>query len=147
MFRGTHQHSMDSKGRLSVPARFREHLEQSCGGQMVLTIDRDHCLTAYPLPQWEEIERKLAEMSSTDPIVRKFQRLFVGYAEELALDAQGRVLISPTLRGFAQLEKQVILVGQMRKFEIWDQGRWDQYQRESLASLADDFSHLGEITL
>lgn len=147
MFRGTHFHNMDSKGRLSVPARFREELEQLCAGQMVVTIDGDRCLVVYPLPHWEEIERKLADLPSTDPVVRKFQRLFIGYAEELVLDAQGRVLISPALRGFAQLEKQVVMIGRTRKFEIWDRAVWAPYEADALKTLAADLSSLGGLSL
>ena len=147
MFRGTHQHNMDSKGRLSVPSRFREWLEVHCHGQLVITIDRDRCLVAYPLPHWEEIERKVAQMPSSDPSVRKFQRLFVGHAEELSLDAQGRVLVSPSLRQFASLEKAVVLVGQVHKFEIWDQAIWNQRQEEWLSSMDEDFARLGDLVL
>lgn len=147
MFRGTHQHSMDSKGRLSVPARFREWLEVHCHGQLVVTIDKDRCLAAYPLPHWEQIETKWAQLPNLDPAVRKFQRLFVGHAEELGLDAQGRILISPSLRRFASLEKNVVLVGQVHKFEIWDQVLWDARQEEWLSSMDEDFAQLGDLVL
>lgn len=147
MFRGTHQHSMDSKGRLSVPARFREWLEVQCRGQLVVTIDKDRCLAAYPLPHWEQIEAKWSQLPSFDPAVRKFQRLFVGHAEELSLDAQGRILISPSLRRFANLEKNVVLVGQVHKFEIWDQAFWDARQEEWLNAMDEDFAQLGDLVL
>lgn len=147
MFRGTHYHNMDSKGRLSVPTKFRDELEQLCAGQMVVTIDGDQCLAVYPLPYWEDIERKLADLPSTDPVVKKFQRLFIGYAEELVLDGQGRILISPALRTFARLEKAVAVNGRSRKFEIWDRNIWSQYETEGLKTLPADLAALGGIGL
>ncbi|MHB8247943.1 MAG: division/cell wall cluster transcriptional repressor MraZ [Acidithiobacillus sp.] len=151
MFRGTHRHSLDSKGRLNIPARFRDWLSAHCDGQLVVTIDvqnqeNEHCLVAYPLPHWETVEKAIAALPSTNATARRFQRLFVGHSEELRLDSQSRILLSPNLRRFAGLEKDLVLVGQIHKFEIWDAARWDACQESWLAD-ADDFAALGDLVL
>ncbi|WP_436395303.1 division/cell wall cluster transcriptional repressor MraZ [Acidithiobacillus ferriphilus] len=151
MFRGTHRHSLDSKGRMNVPARFRDWLSAHCDGQLIITIDAqsregERCLVAYPLPTWEKVERRIAELPSNNTAARQFQRLFVGQSEELRLDAQGRVLLSPNLRKFAELDKELVLVGQIDKFEIWDAARWDICQENWLAN-ADSFASLGDLVL
>ncbi|AEK59297.1 MULTISPECIES: division/cell wall cluster transcriptional repressor MraZ [Acidithiobacillus] len=152
MFRGTHRHSLDGKGRLSVPARFRDWLASHCDGQLVVTIDpfsqtqEERCLVAYPLPHWEALEQRVASLPGNNPTARRFQRLFIGHSEELRLDAQARILLSPGLRQFANLEKDVVLVGQIEKFEIWDAVRWDASQENWLAA-REDFSSLGDLVL
>ena len=126
MFRGINPLSLDGKGRLAVPAKYRQPLLEAAGGQLVLTIDRDRCLLLYPLPVWEDIERQLIQLSSTNPRARALKRLLLGHAEECALDASGRILLPAPLREFAHLEKRVVLVGQGNKFEIWDEARWNE---------------------
>ncbi|MEI7682034.1 MAG: division/cell wall cluster transcriptional repressor MraZ [Betaproteobacteria bacterium] len=125
MFRGVAQLSLDSKGRLAVPARHREALLTRCAGRLVMTADFDKCLLLYPLPDWEPIQQKLMGLSSLNPRIRDLQRQLVGYAEDIELDSAGRVLISPALRNFAGLTKSVVLVGQGSKFELWDREKWE----------------------
>ena len=125
MFRGVAQLSLDSKGRLAVPARHREALLARCAGRLVITADFDKCLLLYPLPDWEPIQQKLMGLSSLNPRIRDLQRQLVGYAEDIELDSAGRVLISPALRNFAGLTKSVVLVGQGSKFELWDREKWE----------------------
>ena len=125
MFRGVAQLSLDSKGRLAVPARHREALLARCAGRLVMTADFDKCLLLYPLPDWEPIQQKLMGLSSLNPRIRDLQRQLVGYAEDIELDSAGRVLISPALRNFAGLTKSVVLVGQGSKFELWDREKWE----------------------
>ena len=125
MFRGVSNLSLDSKGRLAVPARHREALAVRCAGRLVITADSDKCLLLYPLPDWEPIQQKLMALSSLNPRIRDLQRLLVGYAEDIEMDAAGRVLISPALRNFASLSKGVVLVGQGKKFELWDREKWE----------------------
>ncbi len=125
MFRGVAQLSLDSKGRLAVPARHREALLARCAGRLVMTADFDKCLLLYPLPDWEPIQQKLMGLSSLNPRIRDLQRQLVGYAEDIELDSAGRVLISPALRNFAALTKSVVLVGQGSKFELWDREKWE----------------------
>jgi MraZ protein len=126
VFRGVAQLSLDSKGRLAVPSRFRDPLIERCGGQVVVTADSDRCLLVYPLPEWEPIEQKLMSLSSFNPQIRELQRRVVGYAEDVVMDATGRVLVPPALRQFAQLGKSVVLVGQGNKFELWNKDNWDE---------------------
>lgn len=114
--------NLDSKGRLTVPTRYREQLIESATGQMVCTIDIHHpCLLLYPLPEWEIIEQKLSRLSSMNPVERRVQRLLLGHASECQMDGAGRLLIAPVLRQHAGLTKEVMLVGQFNKFELWDE--------------------------
>lgn len=126
MFRGVAQLSLDSKGRLAVPSRYREAVLVRCAGRLVITADYDKCLLIYPQPDWEPIQQKLMGLSSLNPRIRDLQRQLIGYAEDTDMDAAGRVLISPALRDFASLGKSVVLVGQGNKFELWDKEKWDQ---------------------
>jgi MraZ protein len=126
VFRGIAQLNLDSKGRLAVPARHRDALIERCGGHLVITADADHCLLIYPLPDWELIQQKLEGLSNLDARVRELQRRLIGFAVDVDIDSAGRVLISPALRQFAQLDKNVVLVGQGKKFELWNQENWEQ---------------------
>lgn len=138
MFRGINPLSLDGKGRLAMPAKHRQHLLETAGGQMVLTIDRDRCLLLYPLPVWEEVERQLIKLSSTNPRARALKRLLLGHAEECGLDASGRILLPAPLREFANLEKRVVLVGQGNKFEIWNEEVWNTWREGLLAGKNND---------
>jgi MraZ protein len=126
VFRGIAQLSLDSKGRLVVPARHRDALLERCSGHLVITADADRCLLVYPLPDWELIQQKLEGLSNLDPRVRELQRRLIGFAVDADMDSAGRLLISPALRGYAQLDKNVVLVGQGKKFELWNEESWDQ---------------------
>ena len=126
VFRGIAQLNLDGKGRLAVPSRHRDALLERCGGHLVITADADRCLLVYPLPDWELIQQKLEGLSNLDPRVRELQRRLIGFAVDVDIDGAGRILISPALRQFAQLEKNVVLVGQGRKFELWNQENWEQ---------------------
>lgn len=125
LFRGVTSLSLDTKGRMAMPAKYRDRLQDLCGGQLVITVDRDdRCLLVYPLPEWEEIERKLAKLPSLNKQARRLQRLLIGHATECELDSAGRILLSPKLREYAGLDKQVMLLGQVNKFELWDEQAW-----------------------
>jgi MraZ protein len=126
VFRGVAQLNLDSKGRLAVPARYREALLVRCEGRLVITADSDKCLLLYPLPEWEPIQQKLMGLSSFNPRIRDLQRRLIGYAEDVQMDGAGRLLVSPALRDFAELTKSVVLVGQGNKFELWDGDKWQQ---------------------
>lgn len=126
MFRGIAHLNLDSKGRLAVPARHRDVLVERCGGHLVITADADRCLLIYPLPDWELIQQKLEGLSNLDSRVRDLQRRLIGFAVDSEMDGAGRVLISPALRQFAQLDKSVVLVGQGKKFELWNKDNWGQ---------------------
>ncbi|MEZ5475696.1 MAG: division/cell wall cluster transcriptional repressor MraZ [Steroidobacteraceae bacterium] len=97
---------------------------------MIVTVDRDQCLLLYPLPDWEEIERRLMSLPSLHPQARRLQRLMVGHATDLELDGHGRLLLPPELREFAHLERLGMLIGQGNRCELWDETRW--YERRDL---------------
>lgn len=125
MFRGIAEINLDPKGRLAIPAKYREVLAELCRGQLVATIDiQDSCLRIYPLPVWQTLEAQLEALPSTDPNVRRIQRLLLGYASELEMDGNGRILLPASLRKYAQLDKRLVLVGQGKKFELWSEGNW-----------------------
>lgn len=124
MFRGATNLSMDAKGRLAVPAKHRETLLTQSAGNVVLTAHPHRCLLLYPQPAWEPIQAKMMALSSFDKQSSSLQRLLVGYAEDIALDSAGRMLVSPALREFASLEKDVMLVGQGSHFEMWNLEAW-----------------------
>lgn len=132
MFRGINPISLDNKGRMAMPAKYRDRLRDCCAGQLVITIDRDHCLLVYPLPEWEEVEQKLVRLSSTNKQARGLKRLLLGHADECEMDAQGRILLPAPLREYARLDKRVVLVGQGNKFELWDEQTWYQLRDEWL---------------
>jgi MraZ protein len=135
MFRGVTAITLDAKGRLAVPTRYRERLHQCCASQLVITVDKDRCLLLYPEPEWVEIERKLKALPSFNKAARTLQRLYIGHAQEVEMDAQGRILLAPELREFAHMERRVALVGQGNKFELWDQDTWNSKRDQWLAEV------------
>ena len=134
MFRGANKLTLDVKGRMVMPTRYRDRLQERCGGKLVVTVDKDQCLQIYPMPDWEEIERKLMSLPSLNPQARRLQRLMVGHATELEIDGHGRVLLPPNLRSFASLNRDAMLIGQGARFELWDEARWNERRDEWLAS-------------
>ncbi len=146
MFRGRYQHTVDPKGRLSVPARFRDVLAQYEGALIV--VPNEHALEVHPLEEWERLENRINEKSAFDPEVRKLGRLYVSRAKEIVLDAAGRVLLPPDSRQQGGLNnKAVTLVGPGRRFfEVWDRARFEEYERtngDGLPSLFERLSQLG----
>jgi len=124
MFRGITPINLDTKGRMAIPTRYRAQLTED-ESQIVITIDTNSpCLLLYPLPEWEIIEQKLAALPSFNNAARRIQRLLIGHATELDIDGNGRVLLPSVLRDYANLDKKIVLVGQGKKFEIWDEARW-----------------------
>ncbi len=117
---------------MAIPTRYRERLSARCDGQMIVTVDKDHCLLVYPLPDWEELERKLVRLPSMNKIARRIVRIMVGYATEVDMDGNGRILVSRELRQFASLERQAMLIGQGNKFELWDEEIWNGKRDEWL---------------
>ncbi|RUO33477.1 division/cell wall cluster transcriptional repressor MraZ [Aliidiomarina sanyensis] len=142
MFRGANSISLDDKGRLAIPARYRNLLSLDCEGKLVCTIDiKQPCLLLYPLPEWQVIEQKLATLSTMNPAERRLQRLLLGYADDCEMDKNGRVLIATPLRQHAGLTKKLMLVGQLNKFEIWDEEVWQQQVADDIAAeQAGDFT-------
>ncbi len=124
MFRGATSLNLDVKGRLAVPSKHRDALQAQCAGNLVLTAHPHGCLLLYPQPAWEPIQAKMMALSSFDKQSSALQRLLVGYAEDITLDSAGRLLVSPSLREFAGVEKQAMLVGQGSHFELWNMDAW-----------------------
>jgi MraZ protein len=147
VFLGVSTLNLDAKGRLAVPAKYRNALAQSCASRVVVTINpdqRERCLLMYPENEWFELARNLSRRDSMHPTVRAMQRLMVGYAAELELDSQGRILLSAELREFAGLNKRVSLVGQVNKIEIWDEDNWKGGQEQWLSNVMPGDSGLPE---
>ncbi|MBB1319624.1 division/cell wall cluster transcriptional repressor MraZ [Shewanella sp. SR43-4] len=127
MFRGASAINMDAKGRIAIPARYRDALRVEHAGTVIMTVDIDAaCLLIYPLHEWEQIEAKLRLLSDTDPLERSFKRKLLGHAQDCELDSHGRIVIPPALRSFASLEKKTMLVGLLNKFELWEESAWQQ---------------------
>ncbi len=127
LFRGLHSITLDAKGRMAMPARFRGIIDEFCQGQLVVTIDQDgESLVIYPLNEFEAIERKVAALSSFHPESRRLKNIFIGHATEVNLDASGRILIPQNLRQFVGLDKKVALVGQGNKLAVWNDEVWNE---------------------
>ncbi len=143
MFRGSNSVTLDARGRMALPARFRQIVLDHCGGQVVITIDMaERCLLLYPLPEWEEVESRLQSLANMRPSARAIQRLLIGHATDVELDGHGRALIPPTLRDFAGLEKRLVVVGIGKKIEIWSEERWHDRRENWLAGAAELTSEL-----
>ncbi len=133
-----------------MPARYRQKIKDVSAGRVVMTADPEACLLLYTLNEWEVVEEKLTRLPSFNRQTRKLQRLLLGYATELEMDASGRLLVAPALREFANMDKNVILIGQGNKFEIWNDSAWDknisEWKEEGL-DLKDVPSELGDFSL
>jgi MraZ protein len=137
VFRGVTLLALDAKGRLAIPARHRDALVAASGGRLVLTADPSRCLLLYPLAAWEPIQARLMSLSSFNERIRGLQRLLVGHADDVDLDGAGRILVPPALRRYAALDKQVVLVGQGHKFEVWDEAQWSAQTAQAATFPAD----------
>ena len=143
MFMGTHEHSLDAKGRLILPRRFRDEL----GQEMVLTRGIEQCLYGFPLAEFEQFAAKLRTLPLTQRPGRDFVRVFVSGASQESIDSQGRVLVPPPLREYAGLGKDVMVVGQLSRIEIWDRAAWAEYIDGAQAAYSDESnaSYLAEL--
>jgi MraZ protein len=143
MFRGINAITIDAKGRLALPARYRDTIDQSTKTPLVVTIDTEEaCLLMYPITQWQLIEEKIQQLPSFNPMARRIQRLLIGHATELELDANGRVLLPSLLREYANLDKKVVMIGQGNKFELWDDAKWFAKRQQWLT---EDSNNLGQL--
>ncbi|QPC46250.1 division/cell wall cluster transcriptional repressor MraZ [Mangrovibacillus cuniculi] len=133
MFMGEFQHNIDPKGRLIIPAKFRELL----GETFVITRGLDQCLFGYPLNEWQVVEEKLKKLPMTKKDARAFTRFFFSGASECELDKQGRVNIPTTLTSYAKLDKECVVIGVSSRIEIWDKTTWESYFEESEDSFAE----------
>jgi MraZ protein len=145
MFRGRFEHTIDSKGRVSIPAKFRELLAEKYDERLILT-NFDRCLVAYPFEEWRVLEEKVGLLSMVKKEVRAFQRFFISGASECPIDKLGRILIPPTLRAYAQLERNVVFNGMLKKFEVWSKDRWyEEIKRseENFEGMSEALADLG----
>ena len=133
MFMGEHHHNIDLKGRLFIPARFREGL----GDRFVVTKGLDGCLFAYPHQEWEALEQKLKSLPFTKGDARAFLRFFFSGAAECEVDKQGRILIPGNLRDYARLVKDVVVIGVSSRVEIWARDEWEKYRAQAAAAYED----------
>lgn len=122
-FYGCHNINMDAKGRIAIPARMREELDAASEGRIVLTAnaDEERCIAIYPEPQWEEVRQQVEDLPNMHPVAKRLQRKVLGHATPLELDSAGRILVPPTLRDYARLDKKLMLVGQGKKLELWNE--------------------------
>lgn len=138
MFRGATAINLDAKGRIAIPAKYRDTLQDACSGQLVITIDLElPCLTLFPLPHWEQLERQLQSLSNTNRVHLSIKRLLLGHASEVELDKNARLLLPAKLREHAGLEKHLLLAGMGNTFQIWDEGRWNERIREDMLAHAE----------
>lgn len=140
MFMGEYSHTIDAKGRLIIPAKFREAL----GEEFILTKGLDGCLSIYPMNEWESFEEKLKDLPLTDKNARAFLRFFVAGATACELDRQGRILVPSTLREFAGLEKEVVLTGNLTRIEVWSKQKWiENSNYDDMDSIAASMQEMG----
>ncbi len=136
MFRGSSAITLDSKHRITIPTKYRAELVADCDRKLVCTIDTQYpCLLLYPLPEWEEIELKLCQLSSMNKQERLFQQMILGNASDCEMDKSGRLLINGPLRKYANLDKNVMLVGQLNKFEIWNEDAWQAQMQQGVSQI------------
>ncbi len=143
MFRGSFEHSVDSKGRVSVPSKFRDVIADRYDGRLVMAMDFDRCLTVYPLEEWEKLEEKIKTLPMMQKEVKEFMRFFFSSATECELDKQGRILIPPLHRERANITKSVMLVGIINKIEIWDAAAWEARNSQNGDKIGEALAALG----
>ncbi|MBM7624371.1 division/cell wall cluster transcriptional repressor MraZ [Sporohalobacter salinus] len=141
MLMGEYIHSMDKKGRVIIPAKFREELED----KFVVTRGLDECLFIYPMEEWQELEDKLQSLPLTKKDVRIFVRFFFSGATECQLDKQGRISIPANLREYSKLQKEVVIVGVSDRVELWSKEKWDDYLAEAEDSYEDIAEKMEEL--
>ena len=140
MFKGSSYHTMDNKGRVSIPVRFREVLQERQDRQLILT-NWDGYILGFPHSEWVKVEAKLGEMALFRKDYRNFQRFLISGVEECPLDRQGRILIPQNLRDYAKLGREVAIVGLVRNFEIWDRERYESHRKELEESIDESVLH------
>lgn len=154
MFRGISSISLDDKGRLAVPTRYRDELKECCGRQLVVTVavnercmGESGCLWLYPLPEWEKLEQTINKLPTLNKMAGNLRRFLIGNATECEMDGQGRLLLPEKLRTFANMDKKVFLLGQLNKFEIWNEEAWLAKENEWLeGDGAEDLAELGTLS-
>ena len=154
MFRGISAINLDDKGRIAIPTKYREELQECCERQMVVTvavnercIGEHGCLWLYPLPEWEKLEETIKKLPTLNKTAVKLKRFLIGNASECEMDSQGRLLLPEKLRKFADMDKKLILVGQLEKFEIWNEASWDAKEQDWMSGEDDEgLAELGALS-
>lgn len=151
MFRGISSIVLDEKGRLAIPTRYRMELQDCCERRMVVTVavneqcgGENGCLWLYPLPEWEKLEQTIIKLPTLNKTAGKLKRFLIGNASECEMDSQGRLLLPEKLRKFAAMDKKIVLVGQLNKFEIWNDEAWTAKENEWMKN-DDDNDGLEEL--
>ena len=144
MFRGRFESIIDSKGRISIPSKFREILSSRSEERLILT-NFDGCLWAYPVKEWQEIENKVAALPQLKPEVKALQRVFISAASECPLDKQGRVLVPPSLREYADIQRDVVFLGMTQRIEIWSKSRWEIEFKNLQTKIAESMEGLANL--
>jgi MraZ protein len=150
MFRGSFEHTVDNKGRLSIPAKFRELLSGKGDDRIVITnftVDSNRCLDVYPMDEWLRFEEEVRKKPKFERRMVSFQNYYLGGASECVVDKQGRVHIPPLLRQYANLKRDVVLVSALDKFRVWDQETWKKVFAEAEDKLMQDPDFLGDLGL
>ena len=150
MFRGHYEHAIDDKGRVAIPARFREALSGLQDERLVITKFRlagRRCLDVYPLSTWRELEAKIVGKNRFDPRLQRFKNFYVSGAHECGIDAQGRVLVPPLLRDYGGLRREVMFTGDIDMFRLWDKQTWQQAFSEDEQAVLDDPDLLANLDL
>jgi MraZ protein len=150
LFRGRSSINLDDKGRMAIPTRYREELQECCERQLVVTIavnercvGENGCLWLYPMPEWEKLEKTILNLDTLNPMAGNLRRFVIGNASECEMDGQGRLLLPEMLRKFASLEKKIVLLGQLNKFEIWNEDAWAE--KESKWMVGNDTEGLEKL--
>jgi MraZ protein len=146
VFLGQYQHTIDSKGRVSIPVRFREILNDRYEETLIVTTDLDLCLAAYPVEEWRLIIEKAKNLPQMRKEVKDWMRVFYSRAVECALDRQGRILVPPSLREHAKLNRQIVMLGMFNKIEVWDLKRWKEKELQlskNTEKISDALAELG----
>jgi MraZ protein len=137
MFRSLHVHSIDRKGRIGIPSKFRKVITEEYEDEPLMIAKRQRCLVAHPLREWNAIEERALALPQSNPAVMDYFRSYIASAEKCPLDRQGRILIPPQLRAAAGLGQQVMLLGMLRSFEIWDRARYEEEDRRTTDNLPE----------
>jgi MraZ protein len=154
LFRGISSINLDDKGRLAIPTRYRDTLKNCSEGQLIVTVavnercaGEEGCLWLYPLPEWEKLEQTISQLPTLNKMAGKLRRFVIGNASECEMDGQGRLLLPEKLRNFARMDKKIVLVGQLNKFEIWNEQAWLAKENEWLNNDDDDgFEELASLS-
>jgi len=144
MFLGTVEHTMDGKGRVSIPARFRDAIENRFGDKIVMTKG-EGCVDVYPVSIWQELTQKIMGLPQLRRDIKAFQRFYIGGAQECSIDKQGRVLVPPDLRLHAGFDKDVVFIGISTRFELWSKKNWMEAEKRILETIDGHRDALAEL--